>query len=399
MIMRKIFILLIFTTIYSMCNAQDFITYKDGRYIKGRVYQITETDIKYTLSGDSKLPMLSVPKEDLANILFEDGTYDYLTGKPRVIVANETRNGNTATPKPSNAKAVKQEPTAKSLVNPKREFITLIDGRSYLVTISEVTATEIKYKAFKTTDDQIYSIPRGQVYNVRYENGTVDFLNGERYIPSAKNLAQKNLATKQSDAPANPITPIAGGTALVAASSNPIPSTETKSSAIQSNNAMMGGLVGAVVRESANKNAPPPPPKPKDTPFRQRPLSLYLGGHTGEYTGILTGFDVRIGRSDFAFGIDYLKLRGETDGSSYFVDYDEVSLLSTRLLYHLPIKVNWFDSYLGVKLGADFVSEDLDYGLVVGARFNKNSLFGFIEYQNLMVFEESAVFLGIGLQF
>ena len=65
-----------------------------------------------------------------------------------------------------------------------QDYITFPNGSFIKAKIVEIGAAEIKYKLYKSANDQLYSVGRNQVYNVRYENGMIDFLNGNTVWPN-----------------------------------------------------------------------------------------------------------------------------------------------------------------------------------------------------------------------
>lgn len=83
-----------------------------------------------------------------------------------------------------------------SIVN-AQDYITFPNGTFIKAKIIEVGSSEIKYKLYNSTNEQLYSVVRNQVYNLRYENGMIDFLNGNTVWPN-KTTNLTNVETFKS---------------------------------------------------------------------------------------------------------------------------------------------------------------------------------------------------------
>ena len=351
-----------------------------------------------------------------------------------------------------------------------QDFITFPNGTFVKAKIMEIGVAEIKYKLFNSTNDQLYSVARNQVYNVRYENGVIDFLNGRTIQPAittnltnvetfktpqvAATTAPKaaKKATPTNAGTAKPITPTTATTAVPADLSKQLNLTpeqlqilknmldanaaaataqqNTTSTAVQPtaivaaqsvsptqvqayNPAMASGITGSA---QTNQNSQPAKsivsslmaPRAssgngmsigktrRPTAFRDYKSHIDFGGvsesYYDEYTdgSIFLGFTLTgessIGKSDFGIGVDanFLSssyyLNSLDLDTEYASNYTDIGL---RLSYHLPLST-FIDPYIAIR-GFYYDDEayedsDFDTDLIIGGRLMYKSFGLFYEY-------------------
>lgn len=278
-----------------------------------------------------------------------------------------------------------------------QDFITFPNGNFIKAQIIEITVTDIKYKPFANPQSEVLSVPRNTVYNVRYENGTFDFLNGNTYIPGKSNGPAVNAATPL----ANTAPP---ATATTTATPPATPPAASATNNPPANNPAVQGIASNIAANQpaadATQYAQPAATQTSllarttatsaatttvsslpvgNTPFRRaKGYGTIFAAFYEEFSGILGYAETRLGKSDFGFGYEIgFEMReystydyGYYDG--YTTDYYTFTQFGLRASYHIPIVNKVIDPYLGVRggFGYDEYTEEfepiLDY--FVGGR-------------------------------
>ncbi len=80
-------------------NAQDLIVQKDGSIIKSKVYEVTQTEIKYKKFSNLDGPLYTIGKSDILSINYENGETDTFTNTDDTDVSTSAKSdpGTTST--------------------------------------------------------------------------------------------------------------------------------------------------------------------------------------------------------------------------------------------------------------------------------------------------------------
>ncbi len=277
-----------------------------------------------------------------------------------------------------------------------QDFITFPNGEFLKVKIIETGTVEIKYSLYNSVSGQQYTIERNKVYNVRYESGLIDFLNGRTVMVSPQttvnNLQQSNSGgtqmQKQAATGATAVT--AAKPTTVATAMEPASTVTTGSEAISptteqfmasllsgSTTATPGekkSLYGLYTAQLNNAEAVAKPAAGKEskrpTAFRNYGGLINIGiiSEYSEFAGVNLLFEGAFENSDFGVGLEFNILD---------LTYD----LGVRLSHHIPA-TTFLDPYYGLRVFAigthdteEF--EELGADFFVGTRlmFKKVGLF------------------------
>jgi hypothetical protein len=104
-----------------------------------------------------------------------------------------------------------------SAISYSQDIIIKRNGDEIKVKVSEITGSQIKYKRWENIDGPVYSLPKSEVFKVKYENGLFDFFGS----------ANENPATSTSGSPAFPLLPLTNVPYFFEKSSNKIRALES----------------------------------------------------------------------------------------------------------------------------------------------------------------------------
>lgn len=86
----RLFIIAMFAFASHFCMSQDLITYKNGNEAKGRVIEVTGTEVKFKKEDNPDGPVYSMLKSDIFMIQYANGNKEVFTDKP-VSKINESK--------------------------------------------------------------------------------------------------------------------------------------------------------------------------------------------------------------------------------------------------------------------------------------------------------------------
>ena len=276
-----------------------------------------------------------------------------------------------------------------------QDYITFPNGNFIKVKIIEIGTFEIKYKLYNNPSDQLYSVARSTVYNISYENGKIDFLNGKTaYKKSSADQVSVVQHVIPATQPVVHVTPTAlqntptgqyGTMAEQTLTNAATGSTQLNPSAANLLNSFYASQKKTSTSASEIQSDTHNPKRP--TAFRN--YQGYISGGAimdeDEFSGANLLVDVAIGKSDFGFGVDYNTL-------SYSESYDYSDMYSDygiRLSYHIPIST-FLDPYAGVR-GYSYkyeyrstnysgTEEDFSADVFLGTRLMYRNIGLYIEY-------------------
>jgi hypothetical protein len=81
-----------------------------------------------------------------------------------------------------------------------QDLITKKNGEDIKAKVTEVTASEVKYKRFDNLNGPVYSISKSDVLLIKYENGTNEVMNPSVVKPEVKENVKVNMASDLMDA-------------------------------------------------------------------------------------------------------------------------------------------------------------------------------------------------------
>jgi hypothetical protein len=148
-----LFAILFFALGVFSVSAQDMIVLTNGNTIEAKVEEITSTEIKYRRFGNMNYPLVTINRNDVYSIMYEDGTIEFYNTVP---------------------------------APPALDIIVLTDGNKIEAKVEEITPTEIKFRRFGNMNYPLVTINRNDVYSIMYEDGTIEFYNTVPAPPAAQ---------------------------------------------------------------------------------------------------------------------------------------------------------------------------------------------------------------------
>ncbi|MDR2882370.1 MAG: hypothetical protein LBU98_01105 [Alistipes sp.] len=100
--MKKLFVICLLTVIGHTAYAQDVITLRSGNEIKGKVIEISDSDIRYKRAENLDGPTVVLPRADVLAINYENGTREVINPIAAATPAPAPA-PSTATPQPTPA--------------------------------------------------------------------------------------------------------------------------------------------------------------------------------------------------------------------------------------------------------------------------------------------------------
>ncbi len=315
-----------------------------------------------------------------------------------------------------------------------QDYITFPTGKFIQAKIIEVSTTEIKYKLYENSDQTIYTISRNLVYNLRYENGTFDMLNGiiipgpNTSQPTANNVAAKSITAPQSQkaavqakAPAlvtsttKQTTADASTAANVQALSNQLSNLspeQLKALQVLLNNQQTQAAQNAQANQQTVQTVQPVQavqpqnvtssinqvtqyalptnqntinkPTTNDAFKSKEILGLLFGFNSYNAFSVLLYTDDSVKNSDFGFGYEFGYL-----SSDISIGTENILVAGVRGTYHIPLS-NWMDPYVGarvhVKYAPDAEQAGFGFDLLVGYRLLFGNLGLVVEYHGITDF-------------
>ena len=139
--------------------AQDVIITRDAKRIEAKVTEIDLDVIRYKNSKNLDGPTYVLPISEIATITFPNGrteTYGTVISKPSV-----------------------PEPVKKDC-----DIIITKDSRTIEAKVTEIDINEIRYKNYNNLDGATYSLAKGEIVSITYQNGRVEVFETESLTPS-----------------------------------------------------------------------------------------------------------------------------------------------------------------------------------------------------------------------
>lgn len=297
-----------------------------------------------------------------------------------------------------------------------QDFITFPNGEFLKVKIIEAGTFEIKYNLYTSATNQQYTIERSKVYNVRYESGLIDFLDGRTVMMVSSQATVNNLQNleqsvsggkqiqKQAASGAIEVTTAKTATPATAAVTVSTPATvasaivppTTTTASIETINStpeqsianLLSGSTATTAREKKSlyslytaqinkaetELAPAAEKKTKrPTAFRNYGGLINIGiiSEYSEFAGINFLLEGGIGNRDFGLGFEANIL-------------DMYYEMGARLSHHLPVST-FIDPYYGLRLfvAGEHDSQEFDeFGadFFIGTRLMFKKIGFFTEY-------------------
>lgn len=89
--MKRLFLILLFSLPFFITRAQDFIYKKDNSKLKVKVLEINSIAIKYKSLNSNDSSIVSIPKSDVAIIIYENGNSEVIKEAPAQIITPDLR--------------------------------------------------------------------------------------------------------------------------------------------------------------------------------------------------------------------------------------------------------------------------------------------------------------------
>ena len=109
--MKKIILSLILCLIAHSLYAQDIITFTDGKSVKAKVLEISQTEIKYKRFSNLDGPLYTINKNTVSQIQYQGGDIEEFSNEP---VANNSTSNNNVTNDPNSPQLIELEPDERN---------------------------------------------------------------------------------------------------------------------------------------------------------------------------------------------------------------------------------------------------------------------------------------------
>ena len=85
-----------------------------------------------------------------------------------------------------------------------QDIITLKNGDEIKAVVQEIGIGDIKYKKFENSNGPVYTLPKADVFMIKYENGSKDIINEEVRVQPQGNVKSVNQQANPDYSPKNP---------------------------------------------------------------------------------------------------------------------------------------------------------------------------------------------------
>lgn len=109
--MRKIILSLLLCLISHSLYAQDIITFRDGKSVKAKVLEITQTEIKYKRFSNLDGPLYTINKNTVTQIQYKGGDIEEFSNEP---VANSSTSSSSVASDPNAPQLIEVEPDERN---------------------------------------------------------------------------------------------------------------------------------------------------------------------------------------------------------------------------------------------------------------------------------------------
>lgn len=109
--MRKIILVLLLCLISHSLYAQDIITFRDGKSVKAKVLEITQTEIKYKRFSNLDGPLYTIDKNTVTQIQYKGGDIEEFSNEP---VASSSTSSSSVASDPNAPQLIEVEPDERN---------------------------------------------------------------------------------------------------------------------------------------------------------------------------------------------------------------------------------------------------------------------------------------------